>query len=158
MTAPLYHYTESGLDNVWLASGFEFVEGSGGRRQVVINDIDGLHNGIGKMLTGSKKDLTGKEIRFLRTQMLMSQGALAKLLEVSEQAIHRWEKGKTGQVPKPAETLIRLLYRESIKQVGGPQTLKAMLMTFAELENAIDGKKLTARKTDNKPWQLSAAN
>jgi DNA-binding transcriptional regulator YiaG len=85
---------------------------------VRINDIDGLHEAIGRTLITDKKNLSGREIRFLRHEMVMWQAMLAKLLEVSEQTIHRWEKGK-AEVPKPAEALIRLLYREHIKEKGG---------------------------------------
>src|SRR5579884_196603 len=113
MTDQMYHYTESGLDNIYLANGYEFVEAPTGRT-VRITDIDGLHEAIGKALITGKKNLSGKEIRFLRHEMMMSQAFLAKLLEVGEQTVHRWEKGK-GEVPKPAEALIRLLYREHIK-------------------------------------------
>ena len=120
MTAPVtggYQYTECGLDNIYLVDGFTFVDRPSGR-EVKITNIDGLHEVIGKMLITDKKNLSGKEIRFLRQEMLMSQAVLAKLLEVAEQTVLRWEKGK-ADIPKPAETLIRLLYREHIKASRG---------------------------------------
>ena len=56
MTMPneIYHYTECGLDGVYLVNGFDFVNGASGRR-VVIKDIDGLHAAIGRKLIDSRK-------------------------------------------------------------------------------------------------------
>lgn len=151
-TATAYHYTESGLDNVWLLDGFAFVDGSQGR-QVTIEDLDGLHEAIGRLLIEKKKNLTGREIRFLRHEMLMSQTTLAKLLEVSEQAIARWEKGKT-QIPKPAEALIRLLYREHIKK-DGRGNIRSILERIADLEDVLDGT-IALQKRSKKEWRLAA--
>ena len=148
MTRNMYHYTESGLDNIYLANGF-VIDGPPGRQMVVIKDIDGLHRAIGRMLIDCKKNLTGREVRFLRQEMLMSQATLAKLLDVSEQAVHRWEKGKTGQVPKPAEALIRLLYREQLGQAGS--SIRESLEAAAELEDAIGGARMTLSKS-SKEW------
>jgi putative transcriptional regulator len=148
MTAEAYHYTESGLDNVYLANGFEFVDGPGGRR-VKIKNIEGLHEVIGRQLVKEKKNLSGKEIRFLRQEMLMSQADLARLLEVAEQTILRWEKGKSA-IPKPAETLIRLLYREHIKEEGA-ERIRSKLQQLADLEDKAAGYPLRLRQS-NKGW------
>jgi DNA-binding transcriptional regulator YiaG len=149
MTTEVYHYAESGLDNVYLVGGFEFVDGPGERR-VKIKDIDGLHEAIGRLLITEKKNLSGKEIRFLRQEMLMSQAVLAKLLEIAEQTVLRWEKGKTD-IPKPAETLIRLLYREHIKDKGAG-SIRSKLERLSDLEDKIDGRLLRLRQS-SKGWQ-----
>jgi DNA-binding transcriptional regulator YiaG len=151
MTEQMYHYTESGLDNVYLADGYEFVEAPGGQ-EVRITDIDGLHEAIGRTLIADKKNLSGKEIRFLRHEMLLSQARLAKLLEVGEQTVHRWEKGK-AEIPKPAETLIRLLYREHIKDKAAPK-IRHCLERIADLEDTIDRNRISLRKS-NKGWLSS---
>lgn len=148
MTDTSYHYTECGLDYVRLASGFTSRDSPRGR-QVSIKDIDGLHQAIGRFLITQVKDLSGKEIRFLRVEMGMSQATLAKLLDVSEQAIHRWEKGKTGHVPKPAEALIRLLYGE---QIGNNHEVRSALKRIADIEDARDRAQLALTRT-RKGWQ-----
>ena len=147
-----YHYTESGLDSVYLLNGFDFDDAPSGR-QVIIKDIDGLHRAIGEYLVKEKKDLSGKEIRFLRHEMLMSQTTLAKFLGVSEQAVHRWENGKTEQVPKPAEALIRLLYSEQI--IGCNDELKKALKQIADIEDEMDARMTLSRET-NRGWKLAA--
>ena len=150
MTTP-YQYTESGLDNVWLIGGVEFVDRPSGR-EVKIKNIDGLHREIGRILTEVKKNLTGREIRFLRQEMLMSQATLAKLLKVSEQTIHRWESGK-ADIPKSAESLIRLYYRAR----GESVELSAALRLLADIEDEIDGHDFKVDFEKKSGWQLRAA-
>jgi DNA-binding transcriptional regulator YiaG len=144
-----YHYTESGLDNVYLANGYEFAEAPGGRT-LRIADIDGLHEAIGRTLITDKKNLSGRELRFLRLEMLMSQAVLARLLAVSEQTILRWEKGKT-EIPKPAESLVRFLYREHIKKKGG---VRRSLDRLAALDDALAENRISLRQT-NRGWQAA---
>lgn len=104
----MYHYTESGLQNIWLANGYAVVKTKHGKG-VSIRDVDGLHRMIGKALA-KKPKLTGSELRFLRKEMGMSQGALAALVGTSEQNVSLWER--RGAIPKTADRLIRLIYLE----------------------------------------------
>lgn len=128
-----YHYAECGLDNVYLSNGFHF-KGIARGRAISIHDIDGLHKAIGMHLVISRKDLSKEEIRFLRDEMLMSQTTLGRLLGVSEQAIRRWERGKTT-IPKPTECLLRLLYREHVDDQNGK--IASLLKEIADLEDLI---------------------
>ena len=128
-----YHYTECGIDDVYLVNGFEFVDTPQGRR-VIITNIDRLHEVIGEFLVNKKRDLNGSDLQFLRHEMLMSQAVLAGLLEVSVQTVHRWESRKTD-ISKPAESLVRLLYGEHI---GRNNKTHALLKRLADLENEID--------------------
>ena len=146
-----YLYTECGLDNIYLANGYDLVDSSRGRH-VVIQNIDGLHKTIGRFLINERKELSGKEFRFLRHEMLMSQDTLANLLEVSEQSIRNWERQKTISIPKPSEALIRLLYQEHI---GGNVKISSILKKIAELEEEIDN--LVTLRLTNEEWQLADA-
>lgn len=148
----VYHYTECGLDNIYLANGYKIVESPRGR-QVIIADIDGLHKAIGRSLIREKKDLNGKEIRFLRTEMGMSQVLLANLLDVNEQAINRWERGKS-HINKPAEALIRALYAEHIKETSG---IKEMLKKIIALEDAMNGQLKLRKRGDDEDWEVTHA-
>jgi DNA-binding transcriptional regulator YiaG len=130
-----YHYTECGLDNVYLVSGFEYVDTPRGRA-VRIRDIDGLHRAIGRTLVREKKDLNGKEFRFLRHELNMTQQHLASLLGVDVQTIARWEKGKT-QITGPAQALVRLLYEE---HTHGRRKIIEPLTRIAELDEPSNGK------------------
>lgn len=147
-----YHYTECGLSNIFLANGYKFIETPRGK-SISIHDMDGLHRAIGLLLVSSKKDLSGEEVRFLRHELLMSQSTLGRLLGVSEQAIRRWENGKIN-IPKPSESLLRLLYRELIHNHQGQ--ISKILKEIADLEEAINDDGLLFKAT-TKGWQPSAA-
>ncbi len=107
-----YHYTESGLRNIYLVNGFEIVKTPYGDA-VSIVDIEGLQRVISLNLC-SKKHLTGTEFRFLRKEMGMSQNGLAQALGVDDQTLAKWEKN--GRVPKTADRFMRLLFLETINQ------------------------------------------
>jgi putative transcriptional regulator len=105
---PPYRYTECGLDDVYLLSGYE-VDGE----FVMVKDADELHKAIGCFLVTEKKLLSGKELRFLRKEMDLTQGELSKLLQISDQSVARWEKDKY-EIPPPADFLMRLLFLDHI--------------------------------------------
>lgn len=106
----MYHYTESGLQNVWLSSGYTVVKTKHGKG-VAIRDVEGLHHVIGKALA-RKPRLTGSELRFLRKEMEMSQSALAAVVGTSEQNVSLWER--RGGIPRTAVRLVRFIYLEHI--------------------------------------------
>lgn len=126
-----YHYTESGLDDIYLANGFEI---DGGKLR--IHDIEGLHRAIGRWLLSTKKRLSGGEFRFLRHELEMSQATLASLLGVAERTVIRWESArKERNIRNPAaERTLRLLYLE--KDFGKTAVLEA-LERIADLEDRI---------------------
>ena len=104
----MYHYTDGGLRNVWLANGYEIKQTPHGEG-IAIHDLHGLTEAICLALTEKAGVLTGVEFRHLRSAgMLLSQPALGKLMGIDGQSIARWEK--TGRVPRWADKLMRLLY------------------------------------------------
>ena len=106
----MYHYTSSGLRNIWLRNGFDIKNTAYGKG-VAIHDIDGLHKMIGLNLVLNKPRLTGAEVRFLRKELDMPQAQLASLLGVGETSVRGWENHR-GRITKPAERLLRTLYNE----------------------------------------------
>ena len=140
-----YNYTECGLTNVILVGGVTIKETP--RGQVFhIDDQEGLHRVIADSLLSEKKRLSGRELRFLRHELNMTQGVLASLLGTDEQSVARWEKGQC-KVPGPADRLIRFLYRE--KTNGNPAIVEP-LQALAELDELMNG-------DDEPPMQFSPA-
>lgn len=121
-----YHYTESGLTNVWLANGFTLRKTKYGQG-VSIHNVDGLHRALARMLA-QKPRLTGAEVRFLRKEMGMSQRGLGELLGVTDQAVALWER--KGRLPRTADRLLRLIYVEHDK---GNTPIAGFLCSLNEL-------------------------
>ena len=92
-----YLYSESGLDSICLANGFDLAQG-----RLRIDEIEGLHRAIGFWLVSSRKILSGSEVRFLRHELEMTQSALAQLLGVPESDLMRWELGRRRRGPECA--------------------------------------------------------
>lgn len=131
-----YHYTECGLDNIHLLNGYESVETPRGRG-VHIQDVEGLHLAIGRILVREKRNLTGKEFRFLRHELNLTQQNLALLLGLDVQSVARWEKGKSKSgIPGPAQGIVRLLYEEHTK---GNKKIMEPLSKLAELDEMMNG-------------------
>ncbi len=134
----MYHYTECGLRNVWLVNGYGMQRTPYGEG-VAIRNLDGLHRVIARRLVRLPRTLAGREFRFLRKELELSQENLADYLGCNVQALARWEKGKS-RVAKPAERLLRLLYREAdegdtaimalIKRIGSRGPAERARMEF----------------------------
>ena len=106
----MYHYTESGLQNIWLANGYRVREVENGAA-VAIADADQLHTAIGRTIA-EKGYMTGSELRFLRKELDFSQARFAMLVGSSEESVSLWER--RGRVPKSACRIMQALYLEAI--------------------------------------------
>lgn len=106
----MYHYTECGLQNIWLKNGYVIQKTPYGKG-ISIQDVPGLHRMIGRALARRPK-LTGAELRFLRKEMEMSQRALAELLGTSEQNVSLWER--RGKMPRVSDRLVKVIYLEQL--------------------------------------------
>lgn len=106
-------YKGCGLDDVYLLGGHETVKTNHGEG-IVIRDMDGLHRAIGEFLATQKKELSGKELRFIRKEMDLTQAELGRLIGLSSQQVARWEKSQQP-ISGPADFLLRKLYLEHIK-------------------------------------------
>lgn len=149
-----YHYTDSGLDNIWLLDGFEQYETPYGSA-TSIRDIDALHQAIGMSIVKSEK-MTGQEFRFLRVELDLSQRALAGLLKATEQQVHRWENGKNN-IPGTAQLALSGYYVETQHPES---SLKALMDQLSQLDadlTEIDLRLFELEDDDWVPRNASAA-
>lgn len=146
----MYHYTESGLDNIYLVNGYEFHETPYGTG-VSIRDTSGLHRTIGKWLISLPKPLAGAEVRFLRIEMDLSQKRLGALIGTGEQAVRRWERDRTKAIPGTADRLIRIVYDE---YVGGDGSVRQLIDRLSELDQ-IESAQAKLRQEDH-DWKIAA--
>ena len=142
-----YHYTESGLDNVWLVNGFEVFDTEFGEG-VAIHNLDGLHVAIGKAIL-AKPVMNGKELRFIRKEMGLSQNALAIILGTTVQSVAKWEK--TGRVPKTADRMTRLFYLE---HVDGNVAIRETLEQLNDTDNQEHERLLVEESATG--WKIAA--
>lgn len=101
-----YHYAESGLDNVYLYN-ISIIQDVAGEETICIPHINQLHEVIATALLNKKGELTAKEVRFLRTNALLSQAELAQLIGKDGQTVGRWERGECP-LDKSMDMLVRI--------------------------------------------------
>jgi DNA-binding transcriptional regulator YiaG len=107
-----YRYTESGLDNVTIHN-MDVVVDDAGEEVYAIPNILGLHKVIAHCIVAAETGMTPKELRFLRTEMGLTQGELAQVVKKDHQTVGRWERGETP-LDGNAEVVIRMLAAERL--------------------------------------------
>jgi DNA-binding transcriptional regulator YiaG len=128
----MYHYTDGGLRNIWLANGYEREETPYGKA-LTIQDLPGLTRAICKALIRKNSKLTGAEFRNLRQAMLMSQASLGRTLGRTDQAIAGWEKN--SKVPKFADQMLRVVYAA---HADGNEQVKNIIHAMNDVERTIN--------------------
>jgi len=108
-----YHYTECGLDNIYLLNGFEVMTFED-EQVVSVHNTEGLHLAIGTDILNKTSLLNGQELRFLRKEMGLSQKELAALFGKTDQTVANWEKGDSMQAQSD-DIVIRLRYAAHIQ-------------------------------------------
>ena len=128
----MYHYTDGGLRNIWLANGYEREETPYGKA-LTIQDLPGLTRAICKALIRKNSKLTGAEFRYLRQAMLMSLASLGRTLGRTDQAIAGWEKN--SKVPKFADQMLRVVYAA---HADGNEQVKNIIHAMNDVERTIN--------------------
>ena len=146
----MYHYTTSGLDNVWLQNGYTVKQTAYGEA-VSVADADSLHEMLALRLTEKPGRLNGKEFRFLRTMMYMSQEGMAKMMGVTDQALSLWER--TGKIPKSGDAVARMLILEKLAGDGKMSKIIDRVNTVERICN----QQIVARARSHK-WTTTAKN
>lgn len=108
-----HHYTESGLKNVFI-DGLETFLDDDGDEVITIPAINELHHVIALGIVSHEHGISGDELRFLRTEMGLTQAELGALVHHDKQSVGRWERGEF-EIDGAAETIIRRLAIEMLK-------------------------------------------
>lgn len=127
----MYHFTDGGLRNVWLANGYK-VENTPYGEAVCFQDLHGLTKAICLALIRKKSKLTGAEFRYIRQAMLLSQASLGKTMGRTDQAVALWEK--RSMVPKFADMMIRVIYAA---HADGNEKVKNIIHSLNDAERTI---------------------
>lgn len=150
-----YHYTECGLDNVYLVNGFEITPLGKGDQEIFIHDLTGLHKAIGLDLVFKRGLLSGKEIRFIRSTLDFSQKTLGKILGCDYQTVLLWEKD-SHLISRSADHLLRVLFF-SYLQPKKDKLIFDLVNEIAELDAQVaDAQCKIHFKEDGKEWHKVA--
>jgi DNA-binding transcriptional regulator YiaG len=149
-----YHYTESGLDNVWLLGGFRTEHDEEYGDLLYIEDVEGLHKVVAETLLMRKSPLNGAEFKFLRKYCELSQVDAANIIQSNEQSIAKWEKSRDKVVGnRPAEALFRTFIA---RIVGGDELLIDFVKTLNELHarRSVDEEEIEVSHLIKNEWHL----
>jgi DNA-binding transcriptional regulator YiaG len=147
----MHHYTNCGLDYIWLVDGFERLETpyGGGVR---IHDMAGLHKAIANRVISSPTRLRGQEVRFLRSMLDLSQDGLARVLGQTRPSVARWEGQRDKSIPGASDRALRLFYAAQAAGNATAKRISDLLKELDELQNAAREE----RFTDADGWRSAA--
>lgn len=139
----MYHYTESGLQNIWLANGYT-MKGDA----IAIHEADQLHRAIGRTLS-MQPHLTGAGLRFLRIELGLSQKRLGEMVGASEESVSLWER--RGRMPKSADRIVRAVYLETL---DGNIQITQMIQRLVDLDDKPEEKMVFSESESG--WRMAA--
>jgi DNA-binding transcriptional regulator YiaG len=103
-----FHFTDSGLDNVYLV-GIRYFESEDGTYIAEIPAVKQLMRLIARDIVFSKSPLSGQEIRFLRKRLGKKGTEYAQMLRIDGATLSRLENDK--QTPSDQiDSLVRVMY------------------------------------------------
>lgn len=143
-----YHYTQCGLDNVWLANGYSVSK----EGHVKINDILELHEVIGMALVNKGSVLNPKEVRYIRHHMDLSQKTFGTRLGVTNQAVMGWEKGET--LPPSMDKFIKTTYYSFLNR-DGDKSVYDFFTELAEMDAQEHDEEIQLKEIDDR-WDIAA--
>jgi transcriptional regulator with XRE-family HTH domain len=148
---PPFQYRASGLDNVFLRSGYT-QQMVGGEVYTAVQDADELHAAIAEHLVLRRKVLRGQEVRFLRKFLGWTQADTGDALGLSDQSIARYEKEKdNATLEGPADRLFRLYVIGKIDGVIDPAKV---LEEIRQSDSASSDELVFERPADH--WKAAA--
>ena len=139
----LYHYTLCGLDNVWLANGYH-IEPTAYGEAVRIEGSEALDRAIAEAILQSHAPLSGKELRFLRQLIGLSQPDVGALTGKDAQSVARWEK--SGIVEATAERLIRIIFSSHF---NGNETVRNVIAHIKLIDRTINERIILTQEQGN---------
>lgn len=159
----MYRYRECGLDFVYLANGYEIHETDYGTG-VAIEAADSLDRAIAAALLRSTKRLSGQCVRFLRSQMDLTQKELADRVGTRRVTVARWEAKPHTPIPGAADRVLRVVYAGHLNSAD---LLDDVVVLFPEIGDAPEtgltmhcvnfSGAAPANDSDRGDWKLQAA-
>lgn len=108
-TLPVYHYTECGLDNVYLKNVQVRLCAHCKEKSLRLARLTQLHATIARAVAMQPCPLRGQDVRFLRKQLGYSQKEWATFLRTDVSTLSRWENDQQP-IGVQSDSLMRFLY------------------------------------------------
>ncbi|MER9224885.1 helix-turn-helix domain-containing protein [Mesorhizobium sp. M0012] len=148
-----HHYTESGLLNVYI-EGIAVEVDDDGDDIITIPAVNELHQVIALGIVSHAKGMSGDELRFLRSEMGLTQAELAAMVHRDKQSIGRWERNEID-IDSSAEALVRRL---AIEKLGLPVDAGIDELSRRSVPTAEEQPiKIQKMNNDARPYELIAA-
>ena len=145
-----YHFTECGLDYVYLINGYEIEKDSDGEELITINNAGKLHRAIARSVLLYKEKLEGQEIRFFRSLLRLTQEQLGNLLDMSRENIARWENGKHPPSSQASNLLRIIVWEEYLNE-------DKAVKFYKEHKKEMKHYKIMEMMDKNDEWELKKA-
>lgn len=150
------HYTDCGLDNVWLANGFTVRETRRGLAYAITEAGD-LHAAIALSLITAPYRYRGQEVRFLRSFLDLPQSGLARIVGTTRGTIARWEGEPDGKIPGASDRALRLFMALKMAGSDDADRLVELLQELDEIEHGRVVFEETPQGWERRPNGLIAA-
>ncbi|WP_416878666.1 helix-turn-helix domain-containing protein [Litorimonas sp.] len=111
-----YKYTECGLDNVILKD-MPYQEDDDGNIIFRIPAVNLLHAVIAFGIVMSESGMLPDELKFIRTELGLTQSELGERVQKDGQTVGRWERGD-NPIDQTAEVVIRMMIIEHLEGIG----------------------------------------
>ena len=125
-----FHFVDSGLDNVYLV-GIKYFVNEDGSVMAEIPALKQLMRLIARDIVMSSKDLTGKEVRFLRKRLGKKATEYCTYLGIGPEMLSRVENGST-KVSIQVQKLSRLSYCVFSEDSKLMECAKSILQSIVE--------------------------
>lgn len=137
-TNQLYHYKESGLDNVYLSAITVEECQQCGDISPWIPKLNKLHRAIARAIVMKPNSLSGEEIRFLRTERELKAKDFATLLSIDPVTLSRWENNQqqpSSQNDSFIRTVYVVIFNEQTQQLFPEPLTKTLSLPINNLPN-----------------------
>ena len=136
-----YKYTECGLENIVLVN-MNVITDDAGEELYSIPNVLGLHKVITHCIITRSYGISPAELRFLRTEMGLTQEELAEIIKKDHQTVGRWERSECP-IDQNAEMVIRLVAAERLNidpQMSTEELVKRCVPSARLEKIVIDGR------------------
>ena len=141
-----YHYTECGLNNIYLQGIIQYKCPECGEAGAEIPHIKDLHLLIGRDIICKSEHLTGDEVRFLRKELGLKSKDMAETLSLEKETYSRWENCKHS-ASTSIDRYLRLLYILNVSEKEG----KVLHKNIREMLNRVAIRPPSLKKMEISP-------